>query len=100
MLRITEIETGNYTLRGNYLIGKKQTFLLCKRKPKNNKPVDYLLQVKPDKGYISSVYPDTYNAIENWQQGIDGVYRFDANTNIYRLEIDRKKEQASIEKEG
>ena len=93
------IETGTYTLRGNYMISETQKYMLCKRKPKSNKPADYLIQIQPEEGYISSLYSEVYDSWTNTQDPASGVYRFDSEQDIYRLEIDRETGQASIEKE-
>ena len=94
------IETGDYILIGDYMVSETQKYMLCKRNPKSNKPADYLIQIQPEEGYISSLYSEVYDSWTNTQEPASGVYRFDYSQDIYRLEIEREADLASIEKEG
>jgi len=76
------METGNFALQGNQFIAGGNKFVMRKRKkPTQNKPELYLIQLQPFK-YISSLFP----------AGEQGLYTFDYERQVYIL----KTEQAQV----
>ena len=70
------METGEFPLLGNQFIAGGNKFVFRKRKKATvNKPIDYLLQLKPEVEYISSLFPT----------GEEGLYTFDYKRKVFIL---------------
>lgn len=70
------METGEFPLLGNQFIAGGNKFVFRQRKKATvNKPVDYLLQLKPEVEYISSLFPT----------GEEGLYTFDYKRKVFIL---------------
>jgi hypothetical protein len=70
------METGEFPLLGNQFIAGGNKFVFRQRKKATvNKPIDYLLQLKPEVEYISSLFPT----------GEEGLYTFDYKRKVFIL---------------
>lgn len=70
------METGEFPLLGNQFIAGGNKYVFRQRKKATvNKPVDYLLQLKPEVEYISSLFPT----------GEEGLYTFDYKRKVFIL---------------
>jgi len=78
---------GEYKQSGNKLFMGDRVLLIRERKQDTKKkPKNYLMELEPEKGYISSLFPIG-----------DHSFSFDFESEIYRLEL--KEEQAVISKQ-
>ena len=76
------METGEFPLLGNQFIAGGNKYVFRQRKKATvNKPVDYLLQLKPEVEYISSLFPT----------GEEGLYTFDYKRKVFILKKSSKK---------
>ena len=83
------METGEFPLLGNQFIAGGNKFVFRKRKKATvNKPIDYLLQLKPEVEYISSLFPT----------GEEGLYTFDYKRQVFVLK--KNEFQVVIVEEG
>ena len=83
------METGEFPLLGNQFIAGGNKFVFRQRKKATvNKPIDYLLQLKPEVEYISSLFPT----------GEEGLYTFDYKRKVFVLK--KNEFQVVIEEEG
>ena len=70
------METGEFPLLGNQFIAGGNKYVFRQRKKATvNKPIDYLLQLKPEVEYISSLFPT----------GEQGLYTFDYKRKVFIL---------------
>jgi len=70
------METGEFPLMGNQFVAGGNKYVFRQRKkPTVNKPVDFLLQLKPTVEYVSSLFP----------AGEEGLYTFDYNRQVFVL---------------
>jgi len=70
------METGEFPLLGNQFIAGGNKYVFRQRKKATvNKPIDYLLQLKPEVEYISSLFPT----------GEEGLYTFDYKRKVFIL---------------
>jgi len=70
------METGEFPLMGNQFVAGGNKYVFKQRKQATvNKPVDYLLQLKPKVEYVSSLFP----------AGEEGLYTFDYNRQVFVL---------------
>lgn len=70
------METGEFPLMGNQFVAGGNKYVFKQRKQATvNKPVDYLLQLKPKVEYISSLFPT----------GEEGLYTFDYKRKVFIL---------------
>lgn len=70
------METGEFPLLGNQFIAGGNKYVFRQRKKATvNKPIDYLLQLKPEVEYISSLFPT----------GEEGLYTFDYKRKVFVL---------------
>ena len=70
------METGEFPLLGIQFIAGGNKYVFRQRKKATvNKPVDYLLQLKPEVEYISSLFPT----------GEEGLYTFDYKRKVFIL---------------
>ena len=83
------METGEFPLLGNQFIAGGNKFVFRQRKKATvNKPIDYLLQLKPEVEYISSLFPT----------GEEGLYTFDYKRQVFVLK--KNEFQVVIVEEG
>ena len=83
------METGEFPLLGNQFIAGGNKYVFRQRKKATvNKPIDYLLQLKPEVEYISSLFPT----------GEEGLYTFDYKRKVFVLK--KNEFQVVIEEEG
>jgi hypothetical protein len=70
------METGEFPLMGNQFVAGGNKYVFKQRKQATvNKPVDYLLQLKPKVEYVSSLFP----------AGEEGLYTFDYQRQVFVL---------------
>lgn len=70
------METGEFPLMGNQFVAGGNKYVFKQRKQATvNKPVDYLLQLKPKVEYVSSLFP----------AGEEGLYTFDYKRKVFIL---------------
>lgn len=70
------METGVFPLLGNQFVAGGNKYVFRQRKKATvNKPVDYLLQLKPKVEYVSSLFP----------AGEEGLYTFDYDRTVFIL---------------
>ncbi len=76
------METGEFPLLGNQFIAGGNKFVFRQRKKATvNKPIDYLLQLKPEVEYISSLFPTEEEVL----------YTFDYNRKVFVLKKNEYK---------